>query len=153
MKGINMEPSIPYIAYMPFIIGFLPFIVLIIIFILLFRLLLYKKRCEHQQIMTAIEKGIPFSELRPVTQKKKEVDWIKSLTTGIALLIIGLGIIIIMLFTSERIFSFGDTRVGLLLAIIFLAVGIAGILRGILLRKAEKALSSEKLALDANHGQ
>lgn len=129
---------------MPFISEALPFIFLIVIFALLFWYLLSKKRLEHQQIMAAIEKGTPLSELRPVKQKKNEVDWIKSLTGGITCLLIGLGIIIIMLFTSKCIFSFGDTRVGLFLAIIFLAVGIAGIIRGILLRKS---------ALNANQGQ
>jgi uncharacterized membrane protein len=67
------------------------------------------------------------------------------------LLLIGLGIIIIVVFTNKCIL--GDTRIGLFLAVIFLAVGISKVLRGILLRKADKALSAEESALDANQRQ
>ncbi|MGA2915650.1 MAG: DUF6249 domain-containing protein [Sedimentisphaerales bacterium] len=143
---------VPPVAYMPFLLGFLPFIMIIAFFALLFWYLLNKKRLEHQQIMAAIEKGTPLSELRPLTQEKKEVDWIKSLTVGIALLLMGSGIIIIMLLTNKCIF--GDNRVGLFLAVIFLAVGIARVIRGILRRKYDKAaLLSDKSALDAKNGQ
>ncbi len=38
-------------------------------------------------------------------------------------------------------------------ALVLIAIGTAGIIRGILLRKAEKALSADKSALDANQGQ
>jgi predicted lysophospholipase L1 biosynthesis ABC-type transport system permease subunit len=150
-----MDSLVPSVAYMPFIIGALPFIVVIVIFVVLFRYLLGKKQLEHQQIMAAIEKGTPLSELRPVSelrlakQQKKEVDWIKSLTTGIALLLIGLGLIIIVVFTNKCIF--GDNRVGLFIAVIFLAVGISKVLRGILKRKYDKAFA-DKSALDANQG-
>ncbi|MHC4457487.1 MAG: hypothetical protein ACYS0I_10425, partial [Planctomycetota bacterium] len=44
-----------------------------------------KKRLEHKQIMAAIEKGTPLSELRP--PKPKGPLWIRSLTAGIALLV------------------------------------------------------------------
>ena len=144
--------AVPFVAYMPFLIGALPFIVGIIIIVVLFRYLLGKKQLEHQQIMAAIEKGTPLSELRPVKQEKKEVDWIKSLTGGITCLLIGSGLIIIMLFTNRCIF--GDSRVGLFIAVVLLAVGIARIIRGILRRKYDKAaLLSDKSALDAKNGQ
>jgi len=47
-----------------------------------------KKRLEHKQIMAAIEKGTPLSELRPL--KPKGLLWIRSLTAGIAFLVISL---------------------------------------------------------------
>jgi len=128
--------------------GVAPFIAIVLIVAILAWYFLNKKRLEHQQIMAAIEKGTPLSELRPV--RRAGSDWIRSLTIGIAFLLIGLGIITIMLLTSKPIFSFGDARIGLFLAVIFLAVGIARVLRGILQRKADKALSSENSALNAN---
>ncbi len=139
-----MDSLVPFVAYMPFITA-------ILIFAILMWYLLNKKRLEHQQIMAAIEKGAPLSELKPVTQKKKEVDWIKNLTGGITCLLIGLGLIIIMLLTNKCIF--GDNRVGLFIAAVLLAVGIARVIRGILQRKTDKAaLLSDKSALDANQG-
>jgi H+/gluconate symporter-like permease len=134
----------------PFVIASLPFIATIIAIIVIFWYFLSKKRLEHQQILAAIEKGTPLSELRPL--EKTGSDWIRSLTIGIAFLLMGLGIITIMLLTSKPIFSFGDARIGSFLAVIFLAVGIARIIRGILQRKADKNLSSGKSALDADKG-
>ena len=48
-----------------------------------------KKRFEHKQIMEAIEKGTPLSELKPPKQNGKL--WIKNVTIGVALIIIGFG--------------------------------------------------------------
>ena len=84
-----------------------------------------KKRLEHKQIMTAIEKGTPLSELRP--PKQNGALWIKNVTIGIALVIIGLG----LLFSRVgRGAPFGPT-----VALILLGVGIAWIVRGCLNRK------------------
>ena len=132
----------------------MPFIMIIAIFALLFWFLINKKRLEHQQIMAAIEKGTPLSELRPVEQKKKEVYWIKSLTTGIALLLIGSGWIIMRFIGRGFCFADAEANSGVsFAALVLIAIGIAGIIRGILQRKTEKALSSDNSALNANHGQ
>ncbi|MBU1261062.1 MAG: hypothetical protein KJ757_05660 [Planctomycetes bacterium] len=137
----------------PFIIGALPFIVAIVFIVMLTWYFLNKKRLEHQQILAAIEKGTPLSELRPVV--KKGADWIKSLTAGIAFLFIGLELVFVVLFFNK--FSDEDTGVSvcklLAVALAITAIGIAGIIRGILQRKTEKALSADESALDANHGQ
>jgi hypothetical protein len=126
---------------------FMPFVMIIAFFALLFWYLLNKKRLEHQQILAAIEKGIPLSELRPVM--KKGADWIISLTIGVAFLLMGIGMAIVSL-----IYFCGGASFGLLMpSVVFFAIGTAGIIRGILLRKAEKALSAEESALDANQGQ
>ncbi len=135
------------VAYMPFIM---------VIFICAFGITfaIVKKYFEHKQIMAAIEKGTPLSELRPVQQVKKEVNWIKSLTVGIAVLLMSIGIAIIA--SASVIFDFPDRDAGFglfIASVILLAIGIAATIRGILLRKAEKTLSSDKSALNANNGQ
>ena len=84
----------------------------------------YKKRLEHKQIMAAIEKGIPLSELIPA--KPTGPAWIKHLTFGIILLAIALGV--------------GFVRPGpkgpmLFVAIILGGVGVAQVIRGLLYRK------------------
>lgn len=82
-----------------------------------------KKRLEHKQIMAAIEKGTPLSELRP--PKPNGALWIKNLTIGIALLIIGVSWSLMTRVGHESQF----------IALILVGVGIAWIIRGVLNRK------------------
>ena len=92
-----------------------------------------KKRLAHKQIMAAIEKGTPLSELRP--PKPAGPIWIKSLTIGIALLVISLPFLYMFLGPLIRgdrpeegvLFPFG----------IFFAIGIAFFIRGLLQRKVQ----------------
>lgn len=98
-----------------------------------------KKRLEHTQIMTAIEKGTPLSELKPV--KEPGPLWIKNLTAGIALLIIAAAIIclrLVYIVCAEA--DFDQTLGYLFIAIVFFAIGISRLIRGILQRKAEQQI-------------
>ena len=70
------------------VIALVPFVLVLVIFGLIFSLSFYKKRLDHKQIMAAIEKGTPLSELRPA--KQPSPAWIKSITIGIALLLVSL---------------------------------------------------------------
>ncbi|OHB50084.1 MAG: hypothetical protein A2Y10_14135 [Planctomycetes bacterium GWF2_41_51] len=133
----------------PFIIGSLPFIVVIVFIVMLTWYFLNKKRLEHQQIMAAIEKGTPLSELGPL--EKKGSNWIINLSAGIGLSLMGLGLIVVVLSVTKCQLN-DDAGVGLFIALIFLTVGIARLIRGILQRKAEKSLNAEKSALNANQG-
>jgi hypothetical protein len=81
-----------------------------------------KKRLEHKQIMTAIEKGTPLSELRP--PKQNGALWIRNITLGVAL--IAFALVVVLLGRP------GPVEV--LLAIAF-GVGIAWVVRGCLNRK------------------
>jgi len=84
-----------------------------------------KKRFEHKQIMTAIEKGTPLSELKP--PKQNGALWIKNITVGIALLIIGFALVLVV---PGRIGAPGS-----FIAFILCGVGIAWMIRGLLYRK------------------
>jgi len=86
-----------------------------------------KKRFEHKQIMAAIEKGIPLSELRTLTQKQNGPAWMKRITAGIASIVIGLAFIVVGVPGVPNLF------VGLVLC----GIGIASVVRGTLLRKYE----------------
>ena len=81
-----------------------------------------RKRFEHKQIMTAIEKGTPLSELKP--PKQNGALWIKNITIGIALIIIGLGL---GLSGSGR--GFG------IIGLVLFAIGVAWVVRAWLNRK------------------
>ena len=109
-----------------------------------------KKRLEHKQIMTAIEKGTPLSELKPVNKAAAPGPlWIKNLTAGIASLIIGAAIVCVrLIYIKYRPFAdFDQTLIYLFIAAVFLAVGISRVLRGILQRKAE-----QQNTLNSNNG-
>lgn len=89
-----------------------------------------RKRFEHKQIMAAIEKGTPLSELRP--PKQNGTLWIKNLTVGIALIIIGLGIVL-------------SGRGGGIIGLVLFAIGVARVVRGWLNRKYQlQSQSSDK---------
>jgi sterol desaturase/sphingolipid hydroxylase (fatty acid hydroxylase superfamily) len=85
----------------------------------------FANRFKHKQIMAAIEKGTPLSDLRPT--KKYGVSWIRNITGGIIVVSLGLAFV----------FAGPDyTRSpALFVAIILFGVGIAGIVRGLLYRK------------------
>jgi hypothetical protein len=96
-----------------------------------------KKRLDHKQVMAAIEKGTPLSDLKP--PKRTGPLWIKNLTAGIALLIISVGIAGVgFVYCDDGI---PDENVwGLLIvALILFAIGVSRLIRGLLQRKTEKA--------------
>jgi len=85
-----------------------------------------KKRFEHKQIMEAIEKGTPLSELKPPKQNGKL--WIKNVTIGVALIIIGFG----AWWTGP-----GHGGMSAFIALVIFGVGVAWLVRGLLYRKSQ----------------
>ena len=85
-----------------------------------------KKRLEHKQIMAAIEKGIPLSELVPPKPQLAGPGWIRYVSLGIALVIMSLGFLLI---------PFGIVNSGTIVAFVLLGVGAAWLIRGLLHRK------------------
>jgi len=92
-----------------------------------------KKRLEHKQILAAIEKGTPLSELRP--PKPKGPLWIKNLTTGITFLIIAAGFVCIPLIFHGAMPFQQVGFVHFIVATVFFAIGASSIVRGLLQRK------------------
>jgi len=82
-----------------------------------------KKRFEHKQIMAAIEKGIPLSEIRPPKAKLAGPPWIRFISMGVGLLAFAVTFMVIGGGWEETV-----------LAVLF-AVGLAWIVRGLLHRK------------------
>ena len=97
----------------------------------------FKKRLEHKQIMAAIEKGTPLSEIIPPKPRPAGPAWIKYVSTGIALIIIGVG------FTY---FNPMNTRYfGISLFWILCGIGVAMLIRGLLYRKYQpQSLTSDE---------
>ncbi|MHC5061821.1 MAG: hypothetical protein ACYTFK_12145 [Planctomycetota bacterium] len=136
MEGIFEGITLAFIVLIVFVTLASP---LLILFGGLFYYL--KKRLEHKQIMTAIEKGAPLSELKPVKNTAPPGPaWIKNLTAGIACLIIAAAIVCLRLAYTWQVPapSIDQTIVYLFIAVVFMAIGIARVLRGILQRKTEQ---------------
>ena len=85
-----------------------------------------KKRLEHKQIMAAIEKGMPLSELLPPKPQLAGPGWIRYVSFGIALVIMSLGFLLI---------PFGIVNSGTIVAFVLLGVGVSWLVRGLLHRK------------------
>ncbi|MFB0555196.1 MAG: DUF6249 domain-containing protein [Phycisphaerae bacterium] len=87
-----------------------------------------KKRFEHKEIMEALEKGTPLSELRAVKPKPFGPIWIKYLSSGIIMLAIGLAFIL----AGPWMGAHSPT---MFIGIILCGAGIAWLIRGLLSRK------------------
>jgi putative Mn2+ efflux pump MntP len=108
-------------------------VLVLVVLGLLFCYLFYRKRLEHKQVMAAIDRGIEPSGIRPA--RLPGLAWITSLTIGVGLLIIGIGIVVWAHFVG----------LFMLAAIPLLGVGISLVLYGLLRREVEgRALAIEK---------
>jgi uncharacterized membrane protein HdeD (DUF308 family) len=90
-----------------------------------FLVIYFAIRLRHKQIMAAIEKGTPLSELRSL--KRNGPRWIMNITLGI--MAIGLGLALVFAGPDK------SDSPGLFLAITSLGVGLALIIRGMLYRR------------------
>jgi len=110
------------------IIVFIVFGSLTTVAILIGLIVYFGKRLEHKQILAAIEKGTPLSELRPVKPKPVGPIWVKYLSSGVLILAIGLAFIV-----AGPMMGPGSPM--LFVGIILCGVGIASLIRGLLYRK------------------
>ena len=110
------------------IIVFIVFASIVTIAIVIGLIAYFCKRLEHKEILAAIEKGTPLSELKPDKKQQNGSLWIRNLTFGIAMLIIGIALMVI---GTHTIGSAG----GRFLAFVFFGIGVAWIIRGLLFRK------------------
>ncbi len=80
-----------------------------------------KKRLDHRQIIAAIEKGVPLSEIIPPKPQPIGPPWIRYVSGGVAMVIIGLGVILS-----------GSFDPGVIVAFVVLGVGAAWLIKGLL---------------------
>lgn len=118
-------------------------LVLPILFILV--IVFYRKKYQHQQILAAMEKGIPISELvaKP-TPKDREINWVRSLSAGAGFIFMG-GILAWLWLWQQKETGTMDYR-WLIVPIVIGGIGLIYLLRGILQRNCDKKKQrSEKL--------
>jgi sterol desaturase/sphingolipid hydroxylase (fatty acid hydroxylase superfamily) len=118
----------------PAIIVFIVFSSMATVAIVIGLLIFFAKRLEHKQILAAIEKGTPLSNLKPPKSEPAGPAWIKYLTSGIAIFFIGLA----FMSAGPGILGMGNAGPWAFVAFILCGVGLAWVLRGLLYRKYEK---------------
>ena len=112
----------------------------LIIFLLLLPLLMaigvvyYKKKWQHQQILAAIEKGIPVSEL--MARPANGINWIRNLSAGIGLLVIAVILFFVVKEATDGMNP--DAIAWLVIPAVIFGLGLMFLLRGVLQRKAEQ---------------
>ena len=100
------------------------------------------KRLKHKEILAAIEKGVPISELNlEEARKPKDTspDWIKDISSGVIFLLIAAGFTALLLLGIFKIATTSGTYPLFLVAIpiVFFSVGVGMLIRGIMRRKYE----------------
>ena len=97
-----------------------------VLLILLF--FFYKKKLQHQQILVAMEKGLPISDLieKP---RNKEVNWVRSLSAGVGFLFVGLSLTGIWVWMNM---SGMAPVVWLVIPVVIAGLGLIFLFRGIL---------------------
>lgn len=114
----------------PAIIVFIVFSSIAIVAIIIGLIAYLCKRLEHKQILAAIEKGIPLSDLKSSKPEPVGPAWIKYLTGGIIFFFVGLAFLF-----GGAVWDRGG--VGPFVAFILCGIGLAWLLRGLLYRKYE----------------
>ncbi len=105
----------------------------------LLALLFYKKKFQHQQILAAMEKGVPVSDLvaRPLPSDRA-INWVRSLSLGIGFLFIGIALAAYWLWVEKTPGQSSIDRIFLILPIVVFGLGLIFLLRGILQKNIEK---------------
>jgi len=99
----------------------------------------YKKKYQHQQILVAMEKGLPITDLIAKPQpRNREVNWVSSLSAGIGFLFVGLALAGFFVWTKVAS-SVGSLEPKfLVIPIVIFGLGLIFLFRGILQRNYEK---------------
>jgi hypothetical protein len=108
-------------------------------------LVFYKKKLQHQQILVAMEKGLPISDLiaKP-QQRSREVNWVRSLSAGIGFLFVGLALTGFFIWAQLSPQAESVAPPFLIIPIIVFGLGLIFLFRGILQKNYEKQQKKEK---------
>ena len=109
----------------------------------------HKKKLEHKEVLAAIEKGVPISELS-IGPKKQDKSagpgWVQDQSKGITLLVISIGIGFVFWLALEPWYRAGLMNVLWIMPVVFLGNGVGLIMRSKQRRKYEKPAPAEELS-------
>lgn len=123
----------------PMLLSALYLFLILLPFLLILLIVFYKKKYQHQQILVAMEKGLPITDLIAKPQpRNKEVNWVSSLSAGIGFLFVGLALAGFFVWTKVAS-SVGSLEPKfLVIPIVIFGLGLIFLFRGILQRNYEK---------------
>jgi hypothetical protein len=114
-------------------------------FVLVLLLGFYRSKHRHLQILAAMEKGLPISDLI-AKPRNREVNWVRSLSAGIGFLFVGLLLTAIWVW----LYVTGEPRstaiIWLVIPVLIAGLGLIFLFRGILQKNYEKQKQKENTA-------
>lgn len=139
-ETVVIDPMMPMLMS-----GVYLFLVLLPILAIIF-FFIYTKKLQNQQIMAAIEKGMPVQDLL-VVPVRKERGWIPNISAGIGLLFVAIAMAIVGFFAG----IYGDDAdpgsliIFMAILLVIGGIGLTRLLRGIFQKAANGNLSPEKI--------
>jgi hypothetical protein len=123
----------------PMLLSALYLFLILLPFLLILLIVFYKKKYQHQQILVAMEKGLPITDLITKPQpRNREVNWVRSLSAGIGFLFVGLALAGYFVWTNAAPGVTPVESTFLILPIVIFGLGLIFLFRGILQRNYEK---------------
>ncbi len=138
---VVVDPLVP--MAMSALYLFLILLPLLLILLIVF----YKKKLQHQQILVAMEKGLPITDLIAKPQpRNREVNWVSNLSAGIGFLFVGLALAGYFVWTNVAPGVTSVESTFLILPIVIFGLGLIFLFRGILQKNYEKRKQKENTA-------
>ncbi|MEN6306941.1 MAG: hypothetical protein ABFD91_04225 [Anaerohalosphaeraceae bacterium] len=132
-EHVTIDPMGP--MFMSAVYLFMILLPILLILLIVF----YRKKYQHQQVLAAMEKGIPVSDLiaKPV-QRNWEINWIRSLSAGIGFLFVALALSGLWLWTNKSSGVESMPPSFMIIPIVIGGLGLIYLFRGLLQRAYEK---------------
>ena len=126
----------------------LSFILLIFVLVFVPSLFVYlNRRLDHRQVMAAIDKGIPLSELSRA--RTRNPSWTRNLSLGVAFLVGSLTCVFFLIATTLRSEGKYFSASALVGAGVFLSIGIFFIVFALLQRRVAKHKNNDDTSASA----
>lgn len=127
-EHVTVDPMGPMLMSAVYL--FLLMLPIVIIMLFFF----YRKKLQHQQIIAAIEKGHPISDLL-ATPAKKEKGWVSNISAGIGLIFVA-GALLLLYIPAGVYIAHNLPRNSLVvIPIVLVGIGITRLIRGFYQKK------------------
>ena len=119
---------------------YLLLVMLPLVLILLF--FFYKKKLQHQQILAAMDKGLPVKDLLE-PPKQKETGWVANISAGIGLIFVGVALLLI--YIPADVYKANSPNILLLIIpVVIFGIGLTRLIRGLFQKKSDKEGKQEE---------
>jgi hypothetical protein len=130
------------------LVATMPFFIAILAIFMIYMVRYNNEKQRHEEVMAALEKGLPPSEIMALRKGKRDFvgpNWIRKISIGVFLLILSAGLLIVVLRDDVRTLFIPKESAAmmtfLIVGLIAFALGVGGIVSGILNYKEHKKIS------------